>query len=376
MNNENFFNESREQSCVKAAIVSKYFDAWANVIIPWAKKGRNHVAYIDLFAGPGRYDDGTKSTPLMILEKAINHSDLREMLVTVFNDLDGNHTRSLETEISGLQGIEGLKHKPRVYNKEVGTEVVKMFEQMTLVPTLFFVDPWGYKGLSLRLVNSVLKDWGCDCIFFFNYNRINMGVSNDAVKDHMDALFGPERAAKLRVRLEGLDADARELVVVEELAQALTDLGGKFVLPFRFRSDTGSRTSHHLVFVSKNIRGYAIMKDIMARESSKVEQGVPSFEYNPADRRCPLLFELARPLDELEDMLLVEFACRTVTMKQVFEGHNVGRRYVSSNYKDALRSLEAKGKIKADPPMDKRKKFKGVATFGDNVQVTFPARTS
>src|SRR5574341_704918 len=29
---------------------------------------------------------------------------------------------------------------------------VKKFEEMHLVPTLFFIDPWGYKGLSLRLI--------------------------------------------------------------------------------------------------------------------------------------------------------------------------------------------------------------------------------
>ena len=80
----------------------------------------------------------------------------------------------------------------------MGEEIVKMFEEMSLVPTLFFVDPWGYKGLSLRLVNSVLKDWGCDCIFFFNYNRINMGLSNPFVKEHMNALFGEERAEEFR----------------------------------------------------------------------------------------------------------------------------------------------------------------------------------
>jgi three-Cys-motif partner protein len=76
-------------------------------------------------------------------------------------------------------------------NNEVGTEIVEHFESIKMVPTLFFVDPFGYKGLSLRLVNAVLKNWGSDCIFFFNYNRINMGVGNDAVLQHMEALFGP-----------------------------------------------------------------------------------------------------------------------------------------------------------------------------------------
>ena len=78
--------------------------------------------------------------------------------------------------------------------------MVKRFEENKLVPTLFFVDPWGYKGMTLRLINSVLKDWGCDCCFFFNYSRVNAGLGNDAVEKHMDALFGSERASSLRQR--------------------------------------------------------------------------------------------------------------------------------------------------------------------------------
>ena len=52
------------------------------------------------------------------------------------------------------------------------------------------------------------------------------------------------------------------------------------------------------------------MKKIMAKESSKIEQGVASFEYNPADERYPTLFELNRPLEQLENMLLREYAGR------------------------------------------------------------------
>jgi hypothetical protein len=75
-----FFNETTEQSTIKAKIVSDYFWAWAKVIIQTVKKSqRNRIAYIDLFAGPGRYKDGTKSTPLLVLEKAIQEPDMCEM---------------------------------------------------------------------------------------------------------------------------------------------------------------------------------------------------------------------------------------------------------------------------------------------------------
>jgi three-Cys-motif partner protein len=79
-----FFNEANEQSEVKATIVSGYFMQWFRAIKNTVKGRDNRVAYIDLFAGPGRYDDGTVSTPLLILKQAIADPELREMLVTVF----------------------------------------------------------------------------------------------------------------------------------------------------------------------------------------------------------------------------------------------------------------------------------------------------
>src|SRR5579864_5831563 len=155
----NFFDESREQSAVKTAIVSKYFWSWSKVIMPQARK--NKIAYVDLFAGPGRYKDGTKSTPLLVLESAIADPDMRDRLVTRFNDADRENVRSLRDEIAALPGIENLKHKPKVAAEEVGDKFVQMFQQIDLIPTFLFVDPWGYKGLSLGLINSVLKNWGC-----------------------------------------------------------------------------------------------------------------------------------------------------------------------------------------------------------------------
>jgi hypothetical protein len=156
------------------------------------------------------------------------------------------------------------------------------------------------------------------------------------------------------------------LTIVEELSQALKALGGEYVLPFRFRNENGTRTSHHLIFVSKHPLGYQIMKEIMAGESSSENQGVATFEYNPASSRQPLLFALARPLDDLADDLLSRFAGRTLTMQQVYEQHNIGTPYIKPNYKKALLQLEAEGKIQAQPARRR------AGTFGDDVVVRFP----
>jgi len=369
-----FFDESSDQSQIKARIIQKYFWAWAKVIIPTVKHRDNRILYIDLFAGPGRYKDGTVSTPLLVLEKAIEDADMRSMLVTLFNDADPGNVGRLQSAIDALPGIGKLKHKPRVSNQIVGEEIAKTLEGLRLIPTFFFVDPWGYKGLSLRLINAVLQNWGCDCIFFFNYNRVSMGLNNDIVREHMDALFGKERAEDLRTDLAGTNPSERETLIVENLSKSLKEMGAAYVLPFTFKNNRGTRTSHHLVFATKHFKGYEIMKGIMAKESSEHHQGVPSFEYSPASERFPILHGLSRPVDELKGMLLKDFAGETLTMQEVYMRHCVDTPYISSNYKRALADLETENKVRVEPPATDRPKKKGVVTFADHVRVTFPRK--
>ena len=54
---QKFFDELTDQSEAKARIIEKYFNTWANVVIPSAKLRDNKIAYMDLYAGPGRYKD-------------------------------------------------------------------------------------------------------------------------------------------------------------------------------------------------------------------------------------------------------------------------------------------------------------------------------
>ncbi|MDL2273290.1 three-Cys-motif partner protein TcmP [Oscillospiraceae bacterium OttesenSCG-928-G22] len=373
--NEGFFQEQREQSLIKARIVSKYFSAWASVILGAQKRYPHHVqkmAYIDLFAGPGRYDDQSKSTPLLVLETILANPDLSSRMVTLFNDKDAANIESLKASINQLDGIDKLTYAPEFYNEEVGDEISKMFSEAKIVPTFFFVDPWGYKGLSLNLVSSIIKDWGCDCVFFFNYNRVNMGVNNDAIRSHMASLFGDSQLDAVRQECEGKSPNERELIVVQALCDALRNNGSQFVLPFRFKNDEGSRTSHHLIFLSKSFRGYDIMKDIMYNESSDNTGGVANFEYNPRDahyKQGSLFDTLSRPLDDLQGMLVQEYAGRTIDFLQLYEEHSVDKPYIKKNYKDVLKDLLEAGSISAVNARTGKPPRKN--SFSDEMRITF-----
>lgn len=374
MTTDEFFDDPRDQSIIKTEIVRKYFWAWAKVMIPTVKNHARKFAYIDLFAGPGIYHDGTKSTPILIMERAAQEPDMRHMLEAHFNDANSDYAESLKRAIESIPGISSFKFPPKVFNFEVGIGFEKLFKDKMFIPTLLFLDPWGYKGVSIELIGALLKSWGCDCILFFNYNRIQVSLTNPRVTEHMDALFGKERADKLRQKLETISLEEKELTIIEAITEALHDAGATYVLPFCFKDSRRNCTSHHLILATKHPLGYQIMKDIMARESSGDVQGVPSFEYNPATVRQSILYEYTRPIEELEGMLLSEFAGKTLTMKEIFERHNVGRRFISPNYKQALLSLEQQGKITTIPPADQRRQRKGIRTFADDVIVTFPKK--
>jgi hypothetical protein len=109
----------------KSAYCSEVFYAWANVITPTAQKSGGRIAYIDLYAGPGRYKDGAASTPLLVLQHAITDPRLMSMLVTLLKDSDGNKTSVLQTEIDNLPGIEKLKYKPMISCGEIDEEAEK-----------------------------------------------------------------------------------------------------------------------------------------------------------------------------------------------------------------------------------------------------------
>ena len=156
-------------------------------------------------------------------------------------------------------------------------------------------------------------------------------------------------------------------MILEALADEIKNLGGKYVLPFTFKNSVGTRTSHKLIFVSKHFKGYDIMKDIMAKESSTHDQGVPSLTYSPADADMPLLFSLRRPLVALKGDLLERYRGRRMTFNSLYEEHSVDTPYIRQNYRETLKGLEEEKLIVAESITGKRRGL----TYPEHVEIKF-----
>jgi three-Cys-motif partner protein len=182
-----FFEEQDERSRVKAELVVDYFKAWSLIMAGQSQR----IGYLDLYCGPGKYESGEESTPLLILRYALASPRLRQRLRLVFNDVNPDHVQRLQHEASALGAFSALRLQPRFLQGDVSLRFHNVMREEC--PTFTFLDPWGYKGITRAIIREYVVGFGCEVMFFFNYNRINAAIQNDLVEPHMQALFGSEQ---------------------------------------------------------------------------------------------------------------------------------------------------------------------------------------
>jgi three-Cys-motif partner protein len=380
-NTDDFFhNEQTAASAIKTKIVVDYFIQWARIVANVVRKNPTpSLRYVDLFAGPGRFGDGAPSTPLLIVEHAIKTPDLCSWLTCHFNDVDPDHIEKLKKNIKALPSIEKLTNQPRVRVGEIDEKLVAAFAKRNQAPSFSFIDPFGYKGLSLKLVEALVGGWGSDIVLFFSYDSINRALTNKHVTEHVDALFGKKRADELRAAAkEVATSPEREELLIEKFIEAVNeDLGYDFVIPYVFEKEKKDRTSHYLIFISKDKRGFSIMKEIMYAQSDDRTQGVARFGYvrEVSRKRTPLLALMNTPLEDFKKQLCEEFAGQNAdrkTLRDQFDTLHPRNLFVEKNWRDALSQLEVEGKVTCVPPRSERRVQKGEFTFGPNTVVAFP----
>jgi len=338
-NRDVFFEEQREHSRIKSGLIVKYFVAWANVMVSSLRKQQRPpwIGYIDLFAGQGVYDDGSESTPLRIAREVVADPQLAEWVALIFNDKDAENIRRLGESLERIPEYANLHHRPRLFDYSIDGATPAAIQNLRSGPTLTFIDPFGYKGLSRPLLQECVRDWGCDCLFFFNYNRINAALTNAKVRELVDDLFGAEVAADLRRRIDRLSPHAREDVILDRLTASLRAAA---LLSHSFRiKDIEGRTQHFIVGVTKHFLGLKIIKDIMGRESSSHEHGIPSYTYDPSPERFQLKLGLTDPLEALKREVQTTYAGRALTFHDLVADHWIGRPYQEDHYRRALDEL-------------------------------------
>ena len=146
-NNDVFFVDQSEQSAVKAHIVSSYFSAWSRVIQKW----NTPMAYIDLFCGPGKYENDKPSAPLLVVQNTLANPALLNRMNFVFNDKDPNNISMLKQAISQIDENSKLKARVQYYNETVEQDFYNRLNIPANMPVVSTAMP--------RPLQNVLRQW-------------------------------------------------------------------------------------------------------------------------------------------------------------------------------------------------------------------------
>lgn len=362
---------------LKTKIVLGYYIRWINIMISNFKRYGNyhnmkkHFAYIDLFAGSGSYDDGSYGTAVEIMKHIVEHQEQIDSVETVFNDAHKESIESLSGCINEICSNIQFKYPPKFFNEKVGMEFVnKILTQK--IPILFFLDPWGYKGLSLEAIRLGSKNFGCDGFFFFNYSGINRCMQKKSnLLENLRLLFNSE-ADKLVEEVQRLAPEDREERIVQAFEQEVRKINGVFVSKFRFMKPDKNGTSHMLYHVSKDAYGFKVFKDTIA-ELNPDRDGFPVYWHDPKNEHyaCNLFHEFSSQKEELAETLLNKFKGQKITFKNICEKHLSESLFTDKNHRKSLICLEEGGKIQVNRLKKNGSKI-SKGTYPDEALICFP----
>lgn len=353
--NEDFHSEQKEQSKIKKSIVVEYFNAWAKIMLANMKRHPEYsqkLGYLDFYCGPGVYDDGNVSTPVEIMKIILGNEEYREHFVTIFNDSNAKVVNKLEENIRQFDNYSKLKYPPIFDNIALSHDFYSNFENMTIIPSLIFLDPCGFKGITANLISELIKSFGCDIFLFFNYNAIQRYLKLDHLAHHFEALFTNEKYTELLDILES-KPNNKEQIIINTFIEALKENGVKYVISFRFVMENKNRTSHYLMFLSKSETAVKIIKDVMAKYGNDTISGISKLEFIPSSNGFTQLnlFDVDR-FELLKNEIHNKYSGKTVLAGDIINDY-LESIFTMKNIKSALINLEKEAKLEV---IDGRKK--------------------
>lgn len=355
-----FFEKQTVSSRIKASIVSEYFPSYSKIIV--RKYTPKAVRYIDLFAGPGIYNDNNPSTPILIAKHCEKDVELKDNVWLIFND--NYYSEELKNNFEREFNGKTFKHKPHFGKSTVGEnpEITKFLISNTQngngkneYPSLLFIDPFGYKGIETKVLAEFLKYWGNEIFLFVNTKRINPALENDKFESLMIDLF-PTTFQKIKQDRRFKSTVAQRLnLIIDSLGNEYKNiLGGKlYYTAFKFQEEDVDATSHYILHLTKGSRGYDLIKTIYNDFANvgTVFDGVNTYTFDAKTygKEVNELFDLKSiNIDKLKDELYTAYKGNSLTAFDLFEIHhikNTSAPYSRSHYTEALRRLVSENKL-------------------------------
>ncbi|MBA9074163.1 three-Cys-motif partner protein [Flavobacterium gossypii] len=354
-NVDDFFKQQTPSSRIKANIVADYFPKYCKII---NKSKQKEIRYVDLYAGPGKYDDGNFSTPLLIGKACASDEELKSLVYLMFND--NAYSEKLKQNFLEHFPNGTFKNNPIFGNKTVGDDeqitkyLTKKWGKTNQSPTLLFVDPFGYKSINTNALANFMNGWGNEIFLFLNIKRIQAALDNNKFDELMTSLF-PTTVEKLRMdRKYKSSVHERLSLIVDNLFEEFQKVttGTLYHCRFKFKEEDSIGTSHYIIHFTKHHRGYDLVKQIYHEfdniGASLEKDGNYTFDAKKLDIPENCIFDFGDSnVESLSKILLAKYSRTTITAKKLFEEHQKTSQFAGPHYLKTLRKMVEDNMVEA-----------------------------
>lgn len=352
---QKFWKTQREESRIKAQVVSDYFPQYCRIVNRGKGEG---FTYVDLWAGRGKYDDGSLSTPLLLGDIIAKDCNLRQKVRFVFNDL--NNIEILKRNFLERFGDDTFPKEPRwgnfnAENSPVITEYLnrKYDPKKINNPALLFFDPFGYAGIDTRSLSNFLKPWGNEIFLFLNVNRVVPALTNPKMGDHIACMFPKFKDQAIAEVTTAVTDEKRVSLLIKWLATEFkAEIGERLHhCAFKFMESTSRKTSHLIMHFCKHASGYKLVKQVY-HDYDNIgavlnADGTFTFDAKKAYPTGVFDFSMDDNHINLAEDLAVQFAGRQISAAGLIDLHQVKNPYAPTHYVKALRRLVEQGRLYA-----------------------------
>ncbi len=191
--NTQFFGQQSPQAVLKHGILGRYAQYFAG---PAATATDGRVAFIDGYAGEGRYEDGTEGSPLLIASKQKPLEAIGRTAKLIFIELNDERRAKLETSLANANVT-----LDRIIGGDIEAVIDDILAEYSDHAILLFVDPFGlaFKRSTLeRILNLSKQGRPIDVLFHFSLSVKRLATA---------ALSTSPGAPKLAMRVDAALGD-------------------------------------------------------------------------------------------------------------------------------------------------------------------------
>jgi len=219
-----------EHTAAKHAILIRYMKAWLPILGRYSRS----LVIVDAFAGRGRYTTENPGSPLLLRDLAgLVISDRRVVEAELFYiESNRGNWEELTGELASSEVPGGVLERPPIHDtfERAAPAIVNIVRGVEVRPSFWFVDPFGFTGLPLSLINVILSPARSEVLITLMVRDINRFLDQPNHQQADAELFGL-RGDELLAALELVKAAPNRTHALRDLYVARCQSPGSLSQP-------------------------------------------------------------------------------------------------------------------------------------------------